>query len=85
MMADHSPPDPGTTYRFEFFRNMVNDQGACFRCMVDTVEIDDADSLEQALASALRIFETRHQLSAWDHLAHGYETHKLSGEEHRHE
>jgi hypothetical protein len=76
--TDSSQPGSKTTYRFEFFRDMVNDRGMCYRCLLDTIEIDHASSVEEALASAQRIFEERHGLSAWHHLADGYETHEIS-------
>jgi hypothetical protein len=79
MMTEFSQPGSGTTYRFEFFRTMVNDRGDCYRCLIDTVEIENAPSLDDALSAALRAFERKHQLSAWNHLAHGYETHEISG------
>lgn len=77
MTTDFPEPGSETTYRFEFFRELVNDRGECYRCLIDTIEIDHASSLDEALAAAKRAFEDRHQLSAWHHLAHGYETHEV--------
>lgn len=78
MTANRTSEIHKTTYRFDFFRNIVNGSGDCYRCKIDTIEIAHARSSERALTAALRLFERRHHLSSWDHLAHGYETRAYS-------
>lgn len=76
-VADHPTARPA--YRVRFYRELLNDCGARFRCTIATVEVRRARSIDRALAAAKRRFERRHRLHAWDHLAHGFESEELGG------
>lgn len=67
-----------TFYRVRFYRTLLNDCGAARPCILDAVEVRRARSLERALIAAMRRFERRHRLLAWDHLAHGYVIEEVS-------
>jgi hypothetical protein len=65
------------SFRFVFFRELVNDRGARYRVSIESVEIAGARSRDRALEAAQRRFARHHHVSSWKHLADGYEEYKL--------
>ncbi len=61
------------TYRFRFFRILVNDVGRSYPSTIDTIHIRRARDEYRARLAALRRFERKHNVRAWHHLAHGCE------------
>lgn len=60
-----------------FFRTVVNDRGVPCDCTLERIEIRRARTEQRALAAAMRRFERRYRLRAWDHVAHGYVSEKV--------
>jgi hypothetical protein len=72
-MKERQTELPAARYQVDFFRTVYNDVGASARCNIDTIKIRRARGHDRALEAALRRFERRHRVSAWHHVAHGYE------------
>ncbi len=61
------------SYRFRFFRILVNNVGRSFPSTIDTIQIRRARTEQRARLAALRRFERKHKVRVWNHLAHGCE------------
>ena len=61
------------SYRFRFFRVLVNNVGRSFPSTIDTIQIRRARNEHRARLAALRRFERKHRVQVWHHLAHGCE------------
>ena len=72
MSQEQSKP-ADNTYRFRFFRILVNDVGRSFASTIDTIHIRRARTDYRARLAALRRFERKHKVRVWHHLAHGCE------------
>jgi hypothetical protein len=64
-------------YRVRFLRDLVNASGDSFESTLFSVDILNARTRQRALAAAMRRFERRYRLHAWDVMAHRYDAQPL--------
>jgi hypothetical protein len=52
-------------YRVSFFKHLLSSDGHPRRCLQEQLEVPEAESVERAIHSATRQFETLHGLTNW--------------------
>jgi hypothetical protein len=78
MMTARDDESQELSCRVRFFRTIVNNRGIPFECTIDSIAIRRARTRQRALAAAMRRFERKYRLAAWNHIAHGYESEDLA-------
>jgi len=59
--------------RVSFFKNLINSDGRQFKCLQQQIDIPDMESVDRAVESASRRFETIHGLRDWKMIADSIE------------